>query len=283
MNEQNNSSQALQVFNNPEFGAIRTAGTSDEPLFCLADVCRILDLQPSRVKQRLNEGGVTSSKVGVQTGLKLDGTPAIQQVEMIFIDEPNLYKVIMRSDKPQAEAFQDWVCGEVLPTIRKTGGYTIPKTYADALALAAEQAKAIEMQAAQLNEAKQHIAIAEEVIEQNERQLAEQAPKVLFADSVSASKDAVLIAELAKILTQKGMKIGQNRLFRLMRENGFLCSHGSYYNQPTQRATEMGLFQLQKGSVSDPYGTTHSFTTPKVTGKGLQYFVNFFLAKTQTA
>lgn len=283
MNNEQNSNQALQVFNSPEFGAVRTAGTSEEPLFCLADVCRILDLQPSRVKQRLNQKGVTSSKVGVQTGLKLDGTPAIQQVEMIFIDEPNLYKVIMRSDKPQAEAFQDWVCGEVLPTIRKTGGYTIPKTYADALALAAEQAKAIEMQAAQLNEAKQHIAIAEEVIEQNERQLAEQAPKVLFADSVSASKDAVLIAELAKILTQKGMKIGQNRLFRLMRENGFLCSHGSYYNQPTQRATEMGLFQLQKGSVSDPYGTTHSFTTPKVTGKGLQYFINFFLAKTQTA
>ena len=283
MNNEQNSNQALQVFNSPEFGAVRTAGTSEEPLFCLADVCRILDLQPSRVKQRLNQKGVTSSKVGVQTGLKLDGTPAIQQVEMIFIDEPNLYKVIMRSDKPQAEAFQDWVCGEVLPTIRKTGGYKIPKTYADALALAAEQAKAIEMQAAQLNEAKQHIAIAEEVIEQNERQLAEQAPKVLFADSVSASKDAVLIAELAKILTQKGMKIGQNRLFRLMRENGFLCSHGSYYNQPTQRATEMGLFQLQKGSVSDPYGTTHSFTTPKVTGKGLQYFINFFLAKTQTA
>lgn len=274
MNEtQNTSNQALQVFNNPEFGAIRTAGTSEEPLFCLRDVCAALELRPDGVKNRLEKEYISTVPLLTNGG--------VQQVD--FVNEYGLYDAIIDSRKPEARKFRKWIVSEVIPTIRKTGGYTIPKTYADALALAAEQAKAIEMQAAQLNEAKQHIAIAEEVIEQNERQLAEQAPKVLFADSVSASKDAVLVAELAKILTQKGMKIGQNRLFRLMRENGFLCSHGSYYNQPTQRATEMGLFQLQKGSVSDPYGTTHSFTTPKVTGKGLQYFVNFFLAKTQTA
>lgn len=275
MSNTENSNQALQVFNSPEFGAIRTAGTSEEPLFCAADICTALGYTNGRkaVTDHCDEGDVTKRYTLTQGGNQ----------SITFVNESGLYALIFGSKLESAKAFKRWVTSEVLPTIRKTGGYTIPKTYADALALAAEQAKAIEMQAAQLNEAKQHIAIAEEVIEQNERQLAEQAPKVLFADSVSASKDAVLIAELAKILTQKGMKIGQNRLFRLMRENGFLCSHGSYYNQPTQRATEMGLFQLQKGSVSDPYGTTHSFTTPKVTGKGLQYFVNFFLAKTQTA
>lgn len=275
MSNTENSNQALQVFNSPEFGAVRTAGTSEEPLFCAADICTALGYTNGRkaVTDHCDEGDVTKRYTLTQGGNQ----------SITFVNESGLYALIFGSKLESAKAFKRWVTSEVLPTIRKTGGYTIPKTYADALALAAEQAKAIEMQAAQLNEAKQHIAIAEEVIEQNERQLAEQAPKVLFADSVSASKDAVLIAELAKILTQKGMKIGQNRLFRLMRENGFLCSHGSYYNQPTQRATEMGLFQLQKGSVSDPYGTTHSFTTPKVTGKGLQYFVNFFLAKTQTA
>lgn len=108
----------VKIFENPQFGEIRTAGTSDEPIFCLADVCRVLELNPSRVKDRLKQGGVTSSKVGVITGRKADGTPAKQEVEMLFVNEANLYRVIMRSDKPQAEAFQDWVCGEVLPSIR---------------------------------------------------------------------------------------------------------------------------------------------------------------------
>ena len=273
METQNNSNQALQVFNSPQFGQIRTSGTSEQPLFCLTDVCKVLDLQVSATKNRLNQDGVNLIKVIDTMGREQIAT---------FVNEANLYKLIMRSNKPQAEAFQDWVCGEVLPTIRKTGGYTIPQTYADALALAAEQAKTLELQAAELKEAKQHIAIAEEVIEQNERTIAEQEPKVRFADSVSASKDSVLVAELAKILTQKGFQIGQNRLFKLMREDGFLCKSGAYYNQPTQRAAEMGLFELQKGCVSDSYGETHAYTTAKVTGKGLQYFVNFYLKNPKT-
>lgn len=114
----------VTIFQNEQFGEIRTAGTADNPLFCLSDICKVLELdQPSRVKSRLNMGGVTSIKVGVQTGTKKDGTPSIQEMDVTFINEQNLYKVIMRSDKPQAEAFQDWVCGEVLPSIRKTGGY----------------------------------------------------------------------------------------------------------------------------------------------------------------
>lgn len=113
----------ITIFTNPTFGEIRTAGTAEEPMFCLADVCKVLELQVTPTKNRLNNPGVNSIKVGVQTGIKKDGTPAIQMTDMIFISEQNLYKVIMRSDKPQAEPFQDWVCGEVLPTIRKTGGY----------------------------------------------------------------------------------------------------------------------------------------------------------------
>lgn len=113
----------ITIFTNPTFGEIRTAGTADEPMFCLADVCRVLELRVDGVTPRLKTPGVNRIGVGVQTGTKKDGTPAIQKVDMIFISEQNLYKVIMRSDKPQAEPFQDWVCGEVLPTIRKTGGY----------------------------------------------------------------------------------------------------------------------------------------------------------------
>ena len=114
----------ITIFKNDQFGEIRTSGTAENPMFCLNDICKVLELdQVSRVKSRLSEAGVTSIKVGVQTGTKKDGTPSIQKMDMTFINEMNLYKVIMRSDKPQAEPFQDWVCGEVLPSIRKNGGY----------------------------------------------------------------------------------------------------------------------------------------------------------------
>ena len=113
----------ITIFKNDQFGEIRTAGTADNPMFCLSDVCRVLDLQASDVKKRLKEPWVDSIKVGVQTGTKKDGTPSMQSIGMIFVNEQALYNVIMRSDKPQAEPFQDWVCGEVLPSIRKNGGY----------------------------------------------------------------------------------------------------------------------------------------------------------------
>lgn len=114
----------ITIFKNDQFGEIRTSGTAEDPLFCLNDICKVLELdQVSRVKSRLSDPGVTSIKVWVQTGTKNDGTPAMRETDMTFINEMNLYKVIMRSDKPQAEPFQDWVCGEVLPSIRKNGGY----------------------------------------------------------------------------------------------------------------------------------------------------------------
>ena len=113
----------ITIFSSEQFGDIRTAGTADSPLFCLSDVCRVLDIQASDVKKRLKDPWVDSIKVGVQTGKKKDGSPSMQMMNMLFVNEQALYNVIMRSDKPQAEPFQDWVCGEVLPSIRKNGGY----------------------------------------------------------------------------------------------------------------------------------------------------------------
>ncbi len=121
----------IKIFENEQFGKIRTAGDAENPMFCLSDVCNVLDLRVQDVKSRLNTPGVDSIVVGVQTGTKKDGTPAIQNIGMLFINEQNLYKVIMRSDKPQAEPFQDWVCGEVLPAIRKNGGYIQSKGMTD--------------------------------------------------------------------------------------------------------------------------------------------------------
>ena len=151
----------IKIFENVELGKIRTAGTSDEPLFCLADVCKILELQVTPTKNRLNPGGVNLIKVIDSLGREQDA---------IFITEMNLYKAIMRSDKPQAEAFQDWVCGEVLPSIRKTGAYALPQTFAQALRLAAEQ---------------------QEKIEAQQKLIEEQKPKVDFFDAVAESKTAI--------------------------------------------------------------------------------------------
>ena len=112
------------IFNSPQFGEIRTAGTSDQPLFCLADVCRALDIENNRnVRNRLDDGDVHTVDIGVVTGIKKDGTEAIQVVPLTFVTEVGLYEAIFISRKPEAKAFRKWVTSEVLPSIRKTGGY----------------------------------------------------------------------------------------------------------------------------------------------------------------
>jgi prophage antirepressor-like protein len=129
----------LQIFNNEEFGEIRTITKDNEPMFCLADVCKALEISNvSQLKTRLKEDGVITNEVGVQTGVKADGTPAIQKVRMNFINESNLYKTIFQSRKESAERFTDWVTGEVLPSIRKTGSYSMPKTTGGQIQLLAQ-------------------------------------------------------------------------------------------------------------------------------------------------
>ncbi|MDR1221437.1 MAG: phage antirepressor KilAC domain-containing protein [Tannerella sp.] len=140
--------------------------------------------------------------------------------------------------------------------IIRTGDYQIPKSYSEALMIAARQA---------------------EQIEQQQKQLSLQAPKVLFADAVATSDRSVLVSELAKVLKQNGADIGQNRLFVWLREHGYLCSKGEYYNQPTQKSMELGLFEIKKTSITKPDGTVLVTRTTKVTGKGQIYFVNKFL------
>lgn len=144
----------------------------------------------------------------------------------------------------------------------KNGGFQIPATFRDALLLAAKQ---------------------QEQIDEQQKQLSVQAPKVLFADAVQTSQRSCLVAELAKILQQNGVNIGQNRLFTWLRENDYLCSKGQYYNQPTQKAMELGLFELKQTSINKPDGTVLVTTTTKVTGKGQIYFVNKFLSNKETA
>lgn len=259
----------VKIFNNPQFGEIRTAGTSDEPLFCLADVCRVLEIgNPSQVKARLTTNGmkiIDLNELNQNEGVIIN---ELGNRKATFINEQNLYKVIMRSDKPQAEPFQDWVCGEVLPSIRKHGMYATEQKLEEMLLNPDAMIKTLQV----LKEERQKRIEAE-------NKAKELQPKALFADAVATSQRSCLIAELAKILQQNGVKIGQNRLFVWMRKNGYLCSKGQYYNQPTQKAMEMGLFEIKQTTITKPDGSVLVKTTTKVTGKGEIYFINKFLGK----
>lgn len=264
----------LKIFENNEFGEVRTTVIDDEPYFSLNDVCRILEINnPSQAKTRLRRPGVISNEVGVVTGKKSDGTDAIQIISMTFINESNLYKLVFQSRKPEAERFADWVTSEVLPAIRKHGAYmtdgVIERTLTDPDYLI--------MLATNLKEEKAKRALAEAQNEKNK-------PKVLFADTVSASKRSCLMGELAKMISQEAIrqgkldkKIGQNKLFAWMRNKGYLCKGGERRNQPKQTYIEQGLFEMKKGSYINSDGVSIITTTPKVTGKGQIYFVNKFL------
>lgn len=260
----------IQLFKNDRFGEVRVAGTSEKPMFCLTDICRVLEIKNvSDCKSRLDQGGIVLTDTPTKNQY---GAEVVQQ--LVYINEKNLYKVIMRSDKPQAEPFQDWVCGEVLPSIRKSGGYISAKEDETPDVI---MARAILVAQETISRQKRQIEEARKQIEQKDEKIAQDAPKVLFADAVATSRRSCLIAEMAKILQQNGVNIGQNRLFEWMRKNGYLCSKGQYYNQPTQRAQAMGLFEIKQTTINKPDGSILVSTTTKVTGRGQIYFLNKFI------
>ena len=250
----------IQIFQNEQFGQVRIAmNESNEPLFCLSDVAKALGYSNPAKAVIDHCKGVTVLETPTQSG--------VQPIK--YGKESEVYRLTMKSKLPDAEKFQDWVCDEVLPSIRKHGGYiatqqddTPEEIMARALVVAQETLKRKE----------QRLIEAEQKIQKD-------APKVLFADAVSTSQRSCLIAELAKILQQNGVNIGQNRLFFWMRENGYLCQKGEYYNQPTQKAMKLGLFELKKTSITKPDGSVLVTTTTKVSGKGQIYFIEKFLSK----
>lgn len=258
----------IQVFNNEQFGSIRTAGTADNPMFCLADICKVLELQTGATKNRLDQKGVNLINTPTSSG----------DQQMIFINEKNLYRVIMRSDKPQAEPFQDWVCGDVLPSIRKHGMYATEATVESMLN---DPENAILMLQAYQRERKERLA-AQQQVERLEQQAIEDKPKIIYADAVKGSTSSCLIGELAKMIAQNGYPIGEKRLFQWMRDNHYLCSYGERFNQPYQQYIEQGLFTM-KQNVFSVDGEMRTRNTTKVTGKGQIYFINKFIGMPQAA
>lgn len=222
----------------------------------LKDVCDALELSnPSRVAQRLDSDEVT--KFDPNSGL---GSRSNEPVNIV--NESGLYKIILRSDKPQAHEFQRWVTHEVLPSIRMHGGYMLGQER-----MTPEQMVLASMRWLQSR------------VREQEEQLGRQRPKVLFADAVTASHTDILVGDLAKILKGNGVDTGATRLFAWMREHGYLMKSGSAKNMPTQRSMELGLFRVKETTVVHSDGHTTINKTPKVTGKGQAYFISRFLDK----
>ncbi|WP_346998033.1 phage antirepressor [Coprococcus eutactus] len=241
----------LKIFENKEFGEIRTAVVDDEPMFCLIDICKALEMSnPTIVAQRLDDDERTKLDLG-------------RQGETNFITESGLYTVILRSDKPNAKKFRKWVTSEVLPSIRKNGGYIAgQETMSDDELMA------------------RALQVAQNKILERDRQIETMKPKAIFADAVAASHTSILIGDLAKLISQNGVNIGQKRLFKWLRDNGYLIKrNGSDWNMPTQRSMEMKLFEVKESTINNPDGSIRINRTPKVTGKGQQYFVNKFLTE----
>ena len=255
----------IQVFNNPQFGAVRTAGTADNPMFCLADVCQAIGIANARnVKSRLDEEDV-----------HLVDTPTAGGTQQItFVTESGLYDVIIRSDSEQAKPFRKWVTSEVLPSIRKHGMYATEATVESMLN---DPENAILMLQAYQRERKERLA-AQQQVEKLEAQEVENKPKVIYAEAVAGSTSACLIGELAKMIAQNGYPIGEKRLFQWLRDNHYLCAYGERFNQPYQKYIEQGLFTM-KQNVFSVNGEMRTRNTTKVTGKGQIYFINKFIGQ----
>lgn len=202
----------LQIFNNEEFGSVRTITKDNEPMFCLADVCKALDItNAGNVKQRLSEKGIHNADTPTKGGIQ----------NMVFINESNLYKVIFQSRKPSAERFTDWVTDEVIPSIRKNGGYISNQEK-----MTPEQIVA------------NALIVAQNIISQKDKQIEEMKPKADFFDAVADSKTAISMNEVAKVLNIKGY--GRNNLFEFLRENKVLDCR----NVPYQRYVDNGWFRV---------------------------------------
>ena len=253
MNNPQINNNALQLFDFKGNAVNVLTDKNGEPWFVTKDVMNVLGLSNTTETLR------TLDKDEFSTTELIDKIGRRQQFSIIT--EGGLYSLIFKSRKPEAREFKRWVTHEVLPQIRKTGGYIPAGKEEDPQAIMARA-----------------VLIAQKTIKDQAHRLEEQKPKVLFADALTTSKSSVLVGELAKILRQNGVQIGQNRLFQWLRSNGYLSSRrGRDWNMPTQYSSEHGLMEIKTSWHTSPDGSSIESLTPKVTGKGQQYFVNKFL------
>lgn len=249
----------ISTFNNPAFGSVRAVSINNEPYFVGKDVTEVLGYQNG--SRDINRHVDAEDR---RKAMVFDGN---QDKETILINESGLYSLILSSKLPKAKEFKRWVTAEVLPAIRKTGGYVN------------DTAQFVESYFGQLEPSQKHaLTMMFEESKRMSAQLKEQAPKVLFANAVETAHNSILIGDLAKIIRQNGVDIGQKRLFEWLRQNGYLIKDGQSKNMPTQKAMEMSLFEVKESTINNPDGSVRITRTTKVTGKGQTYFVKKFLS-----
>ena len=247
--------QAIKIFNNAEFGEVRIFDKNGEPWFVGRDVCNILGYANS--SDALAKRVDTEDK-GVANCDTLGGNQ-----NLTIINESGLYSLILSSKLPNAKRFKHWVTSEILPSIRKHGMYATDEL---------------------INNPDVFIQVLQELKAERERKAALEAqaeanrPKIIFADAVAASHNSILIGDLAKLIKQNGVDIGQKRLFEWLRNNGYLMKSGASYNLPTQKSMELKLFEIKERTINNPDGSIRTTKTTKVTGKGQQYFINKLLS-----
>ena len=237
---------------------VRTLKADNEPMFVGKDVADILGYQ--------NGSRDVNNHVEEEDRLKYQIGTSGQAREMTLINESGLYSLVLSSKLPTAKEFKHWVTHEVLPSIRKHGAYMTPETIEKAI----YNPDFIINLATKLKEEQAKTAV---LTADNEAMK----PKALFADAVATSHTSILIGDLAKLIRQNGVDIGQNRLFAWLREHGYLIGSGDRRNMPTQRAMDLGLFDIKERTFQNPDGSVQITKTTKVTGKGQQYFINKFL------
>lgn len=253
----------LEVFNY-ENSSVRVVMINKEPWFVVRDVIGHLGLgNVTEAMRRLDEDEFSSTEVTDSLG---------RAQETYVVNEPGLYNLILGSRKQEAKRFKRWVTHEVLPSIRNHGMYATPQAIE---AMLQDPDTMIQTLQALKAEREQRQAL--------ERQVELDKPRVLFSQAVESSEDSILIGDLAKILRQNGIDVGQNRLFQWMRNNGYLIKSGASRNMPTQYSMERGWFEVQQRVIQVPNGEPKVRTTTKVTGKGQLYFVNRFMSDFEKA
>jgi len=259
--KEGNAMNELKIFENPAFGKVRVVEQGGEPWFVGKDVAEILgysDLNKA-VAMHVDDD---DKKLNDKT------SPSFGQRGTTLINESGLYSLVLSSKLPDAKKFKHWVTAEVLPAIRKTGGYIAGS---EKMSDAELMAKAVLVAQATIKE-------RDARIKELESDTQRMKPKEIFADAVSASDQTILIGDLAKLIKQNGHDIGQKRMFEWLRNNGYLIKRqGADYNSPTQRAMELGLFRIKETAVTHSDGHVTVSKTVKVTGKGQAYFVNKLL------
>ena len=259
----------IKVFNSEQFGQVRTTTVDGEPLFVASDVCKALEINDTgKAVSRLDEDESTRIKIDHPQNPE-------KQLEVIAVNEAGLYGLVLGSRKPEAKAFKRWIKHDVLPSIRKHGMYATPQTIDNIIN---DPDFGIRLLMELKNERQKNSVLTAQNTELQEKIEAD-TPYTDFGVAISTSEGSITIKQLAALLCQRGMRTGEKRMFEELRQDGFLLTSGSYYNEPGQRWLDQKIFEVRTSNYTNKYGNQQIARQPLVTSKGIQYLMEYYMRK----